>query len=150
MLAISCNPHFIAQFPFEQLSPPSFNFSFEIRVRIYYVAYVGHCTAKFWKCSAKDVTALEQVTRVWSLFLASISSMHPVLSVAGQQEDSSVSSPNTALLDTKVDFSLAWCFSYKNPMLIMQNEQQWFANGEERTLGTRLNDARKNSPITRP
>ena len=47
MLAISCNPYFIAQFPFQHLFPPSFYFSFEIRLRIYYIAYAGHCTAKF-------------------------------------------------------------------------------------------------------
>ena len=47
MLAISCNPYFIAQFPFQHLFSPSFYFSFEIRLRIYYIAYAGHCTAKF-------------------------------------------------------------------------------------------------------
>ena len=70
MLAISTNPYFIAQFPFQSLSPPSFNFSFEIRLRICYIAYAGQCTAKFE-----------------NVFLAGISSMHPVLSV-GQQEGS--------------------------------------------------------------
>ena len=54
--------------------------------------------------------------------------MHPVLSV-GQQEDNSVSPPDTALLDIKVYFYLAWYFFYKNPMLIMQNEKQWYAVG---------------------
>ena len=47
MLAISCNPYFIAQFPFQHLAPPSFNFSFEKRLRVYYIAYDGQCTAKF-------------------------------------------------------------------------------------------------------
>ena len=47
MLVISCNPYFIAQFLFQHLSPPYFNFSSEKRLRIYYIPYAGHCTAKF-------------------------------------------------------------------------------------------------------